>query len=167
MKRSCCASGRAYVPSCSIGFCVASTKNGSLRMCRTCPTVTCRSCMASSSAAWVLGGVRLISSASTTLWNKGSGDEAELPLAGASVLLQDVGAGDVGRHQVGGELDAAEAHRQAAGQRADHQRLGQAGNPFQQAVPPAEEGNQQLIDDLGLADDHLPHLVADGVDRPG
>ena len=29
MKRSSCASGSGYVPSCSIGFCVASTKNGS------------------------------------------------------------------------------------------------------------------------------------------
>src|SRR5437867_8050244 len=29
MKRSTCASGRRYVPSCSIGFCVASTMNSS------------------------------------------------------------------------------------------------------------------------------------------
>ena len=132
-------------------------------MCRTCPTVTCRSCIASNRAAWVLGGVRLISSASTTLWNSGPGQKAELAVARRPVLLQDVGPGDVGRHQVGRELDAAEAHRQAAGQRADHQRLGQAGNPFQQAMPPAEERDQKLIDDVGLADDHLPHLVPDGV----
>ena len=31
MKRSSCASGSGYVPSCSIGFCVARTKNGSGR----------------------------------------------------------------------------------------------------------------------------------------
>ena len=91
------------------------------------------------------------------------GQEAELAVARRAVLLQDVGPGDVGRHQVGRELDAAEAHRQALGQRADHQRLGQAGNPFQQAMPPAEERDQKLIDDVGLADDHLSHLLADGV----
>ena len=28
MKRSTCASGSGYVPSCSSGFCVASTRNG-------------------------------------------------------------------------------------------------------------------------------------------
>src|SRR5688572_18721077 len=65
MKRSICASGSGYVPSSSIGFCVANTKNGSDNG-YVCPcTVTRCSCIASSSAAWVLGGVRLISSAST------------------------------------------------------------------------------------------------------
>src|SRR5262249_26675383 len=54
-----------------MGFCVASTKNGSSRRWRTRPTVTWRSCMASSSAACVLGGVRLISSARMTLANSG------------------------------------------------------------------------------------------------
>jgi hypothetical protein len=36
-------------------------------------TVTCRSSIASSSAAWVFGGVRLISSASRMLVNTGPG----------------------------------------------------------------------------------------------
>jgi hypothetical protein len=35
--------------------------------------LTCRSCIASSIAAWVLGGVRLISSASSMLANSGPG----------------------------------------------------------------------------------------------
>ena len=63
MNRSSCASGRGYVPSCSIGFCVARTKNGRSRLNVSLPTVTCFSCIACSRAAWVLGGVRLISSA--------------------------------------------------------------------------------------------------------
>jgi hypothetical protein len=54
-----------------MGFCVASTKNGSGSGRRTPLVVTCRSCMASSSAACVRGGVRLISSASSTLVNTG------------------------------------------------------------------------------------------------
>ena len=59
------------------------------------PTVTCRSCIACSSAACVLGGVRLISSASSRLAKIGPLMELEPPPAGLRVFLQDVGAGDV------------------------------------------------------------------------
>jgi hypothetical protein len=61
------------VPSCSIGFWVASTKKGSGSSWRLPPAETWRSTIDSSSAAWVLGGVRLISSASTTLAKIGPG----------------------------------------------------------------------------------------------
>ena len=44
---------------------------------RTPPTVTCCSCIASSSAACVFGGVRLISSARMMLANIGPGNERE------------------------------------------------------------------------------------------
>src|SRR5262245_47017595 len=71
MKRSSWASGSGYVPSCSIGFCVARTKKSRGRGWLWPSTVTVRSCMASSSAACVLGGVRLISSASSTSVNSG------------------------------------------------------------------------------------------------
>ena len=65
MKRSTCASGSAYVPSCSTGFCVANTMNGSSSLNVLSPTVTCRSCIASSNALCTFAGARLISSAST------------------------------------------------------------------------------------------------------
>ena len=77
---------------------------------------------------------------------------------GGPVFLNDFGAGDVGRHQVGRELDAAELQRQRVGQRADHQRLGQARHADQQAVAAGEQGDQQLLDHLPLADDHLRQL---------
>jgi hypothetical protein len=66
------------VPSISIGFCVATTRNGRGTSCRTESTVTVRSDITSSSADWVFGVPRLISSASTTLakiapgWNSNS-----------------------------------------------------------------------------------------------
>ena len=63
MNRSSCASGSGYVPSSSIGFCVASTKNGCSSGYVRPAAVTWYSCIASSSAACVFGGVRLISSA--------------------------------------------------------------------------------------------------------
>ena len=42
----------------------------------------------------------------------------------------------------------------------DHQRLGESGNPFEQAVPAGEETDQQLLAPISpLADDHLADLV--------
>ena len=73
IKRSICASGRGYVPSCSIGFCVANTKNGSFSSLDTPITVTVCSCIASSSALCVFGVARLISSARMMLLKIGPG----------------------------------------------------------------------------------------------
>ena len=140
---------------------MASTKNGSNSGCRTRPTVTCRSCIASNSAACVFGGVRLISSAKIDVGKQRPFEKAEFAAAGRAVLLDDFRAGDVGRHQVGRELHAAERQAQAAGQRADHQRFGQPRHAFQQAMAPAEERNQQLFDHLVLADDDLGKLLED------
>ena len=55
-----------------------------------------------------MGGVRLISSARIMLAKSGPVQEHELAPAGLRVVLEDVGAGDVGGHQVGRELDALE-----------------------------------------------------------
>ena len=45
--------------------------------------------------------------------------------------------------------------------RADHQRFGQPRHAFQQAMSPAEQRNQQLLDHFVLADDHLAELLDD------
>ena len=65
------------------------------------------------------------------------------------------------RHQVGRELDAAEAQVQRVGQRADHQRLGQARHADEQAVAAGEDGDEQLLEHALLADDDLAQLLAD------
>ena len=72
-KRSSCASGSGNVPSCSIGFSVAMTKNGGGSSWVRPSTVTCRSAIASSSADCVFGIDRLISSTSTMFANTGPG----------------------------------------------------------------------------------------------
>jgi hypothetical protein len=59
------------VPSYSTGFCVAATTNGDGSLRGTPSMETWCSSIASSSDAWVLGGVRLISSASSMLVNTG------------------------------------------------------------------------------------------------
>ena len=84
----------------------------------------------------------------------GPSTKRKLPLA-VLVFLQHVGAGDVRGHQVGRELDAFEADVEDPGQRADHQRLGQAGHADQQAMAAREDGREDLLDDVVLADDDL------------
>ena len=120
--------------------------------------------MASSSADCVLGGVRLISSASSTLANNGPGTKVQVRLPVADILFEDVGAGDVGGHQVGRELDALERQAQRAGQRAHQQCLGGAGQAGDQAVAAHQQRDQQLFDDFVLADDELAHFVANRVE---
>ncbi len=85
-------------------------------------------------------------------------DEAELALA-VRGLVEDRRAGDVGGHQVGRELDALERDVENLRDRADHERLGQAGHADEQAVPAGEDGGEDLLDDLGLADDDAAELV--------
>ncbi len=79
MNRSSCASGSGYVPSCSIGFCVAITMNGVPSGWVSVSTVTCRSSMHSRSADCVLGLARLISSPSTMLAKMAPGLNSKSP----------------------------------------------------------------------------------------
>ena len=74
-------------------------------------------------------------------------------------LVEDHGAGDVGGHQVGRELDALEADVEDLADRADHERLGQSGHADEQAVAAREDGGQDLLDDLALADDDAAELA--------
>ncbi len=68
-----------YVPSYSIGFMVAATMNGTGSLRVTPSADTWRSSIASSSADWVFGGVRLISSASRMFVNTGPSRNSNSP----------------------------------------------------------------------------------------
>src|SRR6185369_9284087 len=124
MNRSSCASGSGYVPSSSIGFWVAKTWNGSSSVYVLPCTVTRCSCIASRSADCVFGGVRLISSARTMFAKIGPGANTicRRPVVAS---LHQVRAGDVGRHQVGRELNTREFELEHARHRVDQQRLRQ------------------------------------------
>ena len=78
--------------------------------------------------------------------------------ADALLLVEDLGAGDVRRHQVGRELDALEVEIEDVGERLDQQRLRQAGHAGDQAVAAGEQRDQHLLDDLVLPDDDLAEL---------
>ncbi len=116
--------------------------------------------MASSSADWVLGVARLISSArriwlkTGPCWKRNS-----LPLLGVD---DDGGAGDVGGHEVGRELDAPEVEREGAGKGADEEGFTEAGDAFKQRMPVTEEADEDAVDDVFLSDDNAPDLLADG-----
>jgi hypothetical protein len=97
--------------------------------------VTLISCIASSRADCVFGVARLISSARTTLAKIGPGwNSKNVP---PCVLLHDVRADDVGRHQVRRELDARELEVEHVGQRVDELVLPRPGTPSSSTWPPA------------------------------
>ena len=124
------------------------------------------SCIASSKADWVLGVARLISSARTRLAKTGSGLELELPAA-FGALDHDVGADQVGGHQVGRELDPGELHLQGVGEGPDQEGLAQPRHAFEEDVAARDEGRQGAFDDVLVADDHLGDLGSEGVEaRP-
>ena len=80
----------------------------------------------------------------------------------AGLRVEEVEAGDVGRQQVGGELDAAERAADGAGQGLGQDGLAGARHVLQQHVPPGEEPDQHQLDRAFLAYDDL----ADPLDDP-
>ena len=161
MKRSTCASGSGYVPSDSIGFCVAMTRNGDGTACVSLPIVTCRSCITSSSADCTLAGARLISSARRKLQKTGPELGVEAVLAAAVHARAD----EVGRDQVGRELHALEGAAEHVGDRLDRQRLRQARHALDQEVPAREQADEDALEHLVLAGDHALDFEERALDR--
>ena len=76
--------------------------------------------------------------------------------------VEDVGAGDVGGHQVRRELDARELAAEHVRQRARQQRLGDARHAFDQRVLARQDHDQRRVDHLILAQNHFAHFGARG-----
>ena len=119
------------------------------------PIVTWCSCITSSSADCTFAGARLISSASRKLREH----RAELGVEAAAVGPVDAGADEVGGHQVGRELDAAEAAAEHLGEGLDGQRLGEARDALEQHVAAGEKATSNALEHRVLADDHALDLV--------
>ena len=154
MKRSICASGSGYVPSDSIGFCVAITRKGSGTGCVSWPIVTWRSCITSSSADCTFAGARLISSASRKLQKTGPSSVSNVP----SPRAVDARADEVGRDEVGRELHAREGAAEHAGGRLDRQRLREARNALDQQVALREQADEHALEHRVLPGDDAPDL---------
>jgi hypothetical protein len=73
-------------------------------------------------------------------------------------LVVDHRADDIGRQEVGRELNALELHGQRIGQRLHGECLGQARHPLQEDVPPGQKADQDPLDHGLLADDDFPDL---------
>ena len=82
----------------------------------------------------------------------------EMELAPSVGLGQDLGADDVGGHQVGRELDALEAEPQGVAGGLAHQGFAQSGDAFDQDVAAREQCGQGFADDILMADDNLADL---------
>ena len=155
-KRSICASGSGKVPSSSIGFWVASTRKG--RGSGPGDAVDGHLPLFHRLEQGRLGAragaVDLVGQ--HDLGDKRPGAELEV----AAFLVEDADAHDVGGQQVGRELDALEGAAERARQRLGQHGLADARHVLQQDVALAEQGDQQEVDDLLLADDDAADIGA-------
>ena len=87
-------------------------------------------------------------------------ERAELGREFAAARIVNQRADQVGRQQVGRELQTLKAGLNAGGQRFHGQRFGQAGNAFEQDVPVGQQAEQQPIDQILLPDHDMPDLLA-------
>ena len=87
------------------------------------------------------------------LCEDGTAIEDEIAVSGLAIFLDNIGAGDIGRHQVGRELDTVEGQCHGIGERADHEGFGESWDAFEEAVTAGEDGDEQLFDNVLLTDD--------------
>ena len=146
-NRSSCDSGSGNVPAKSCGFCVAMTKNGSGSG-MVCPSSeTWPSFIASSSADWVRGLARLISSARSMFAKIGPWRRTNSPVP----LVVDAHAEDVARQEVARELDAAQLAADRLGEGAREGGLADARDVLDEQVAAGEERDERELHGVLLA----------------
>ncbi|MNM83064.1 hypothetical protein D3C81_951100 [compost metagenome] len=72
----------------------------------------------------------------------------------------DIGTGEIGRQQVGGELDTRKTGIHPRRQRPDRRGLGQARRAFDQQMAIGQQGDQQALDQQRLANDLAGQRIA-------
>ena len=90
----------------------------------------------------------------------GSRNEPHCSVSG-TVFFQHFCAGDVGGHQVRRKLNAVEFQIEQPSDRIHKQRLGQTRSPRNQTMPAGQQRNQQLLDNILLADNDLGQFTVD------
>ena len=83
----------------------------------------------------------------------------------ARLRPEDVGAGQVRRQQVGRELHPVKAGLEAAAEHLHRPGLGQSRHALHQQMPPREQRNEHVLDELLLAEDARLHSPAHGGQR--
>ncbi len=123
------------------------------------PSSACSSFAASAGVRFVaLPPPRLISSATYDVREDWAMDEAEFALA-LFVLVENRGASDVRGHQVRRELDSFEGDVEDLRDGRHHQRLREPRHADEQAMSASENRGHDLLDDVGLPDDHSAELL--------
>ena len=105
----------------------------------------------------------MISSREQHLGEHRTGTEGEL----GGALVEDVGAGDVGRQEVRRELDTPECATKRAGQGAGQHGLADARHVLDEDVAVAQDGDKQELSGLPLADHHALNLAVQPLGRRG
>ena len=80
-----------------------------------------------------------------------TGDEAEIALAGLA-FLQDLGAENVGRHEIGGELDAPRVEPEHRAHGVDELGLGETGHAEKERMATGQNGDERLLHHFVLAE---------------
>ena len=91
----------------------------------------------------------------------GPGHKGPGAAAGAWIFFDDVGSGDIGRHQVRGELDAFEVQAQDLARVRTSRVFAVPGKPGDQAMPAYEKSDHDLVDHFFLAHDDAVNLGHD------
>ena len=114
-------------------------------------------------AAWVLGGVRLISSARIMLANSGPGRNwyCRRRVSGSSWMIC-VPVTSLGIRS-GVNWMRLKPRCVASASELTSSVLARPGTPSKQGVAAGEDGDQDLFDDVALADDHFRQFLADTV----
>src|ERR1035438_4829827 len=107
-------------------------------------------------------GLRLGGRAVDFVGQQKGGEERALDQGKFRALqVVDVGAGDVGGHQVRRKLDAFEIATERGGQGTRQQGLTETGDAFDEGVLVGEHHHQRIADDFILPDDHLANAGQD------
>ena len=119
--------------------------------------VTVRSCIASSRAAWVLGGVRLISSASSSSVKIGPRVRVKVEVWKLNRLAPMMSPGI----RSGVNWMRPKSSPTARAKLCAMQGLGRARRALEQDMAAGEQGDEHQVDRRLLADHRLRHLAAD------
>ena len=84
---------------------------------------------------------------------------------GAGVV--NVSADDVGREEVGSELDPSKLRRHGLGQGVDRESFGQTGKPFHEKVVSGEKADQHAVDKVVLANENPGDFLSQRGDESG
>src|SRR5262249_33975840 len=92
-------------------------------------------------------------------------DRPLLEFESARGIAEETHARDIGRHEIRGELDAAELDAERRSEHADEEGLGRSRPPLGEEVSTREVGNDRIFDCAVLPDDATPDSFLNAVEE--